>query len=429
MLLTAVSAAQAPPSATGVDQSSKMATPPPVSGLAYATQVGSEMRRNYVRGGLTYSTSYVDNYLGVSSTTPIAETIMSVLPVIALDASSERQQIVATYSPGFTFYEPSSILNEIDNTASVDYALGLTTHSTIHATERFQDSSSPFSPLDSAGAISGIPVTTTPGIVPPFAKRLSNSVNAGITAQTGLNEMFGVSGAATLLHYPNSAQTPGLYDSSSRGGTGFFSHRLSASQYVGVTYQFMDLLTTPTNGESSTRTSTPMGFYTIYPSRDLSFSIAGGPQYYQVAGTLVSKVSGWAPSITASMGWQSGRTSLAASYSHTVTGGGGVVGAYDTDGANATLRWQLARAWTATGSGGYFLNKSVGGSLETETGNGHSLTESATVQHPIHGQVSLTFGYDHVHQSYGQVAAIAANPDSNRVSVSITWNFLRPLGK
>jgi hypothetical protein len=408
-----------------------MATPPPVSGLNYATQLGSEVRRNYLRGGFTYSTSYIDNFLSNSGSTPVAETTISVLPMIALDASTARQHVVMTYSPGFTFYHPSSGLNEFDNAAAVDYAFLLSAHTTISVIERLEDSSSPFSPAyaSTGGSISGTPPSTTPGVVPPFAKRLTNSVNAEITMQTGLNEMVGGSGLSTILRYPNASQTPGLYDSSSRGGTAFYNHRISVSQYIGATYQFVDMLTTATDSESTTKTSAVTGYYTVYPKARFSLSVSGGPQYYQVTETGLPSMSSWGPFVSASTGWQGGRASLAASFSHSVTGAGGLIGAYHTDSATAALRWQLAHTWTAGVSGAYFINKSVSALLPTEAGNGHSVTGSATLQHPIRGQISLAFGYDRIHQSYSHVAAIAANPDSDRVSISIAWNFQRELGR
>lgn len=427
MLSAGAAFAQARQSAPAPVQTTQMATPPPVSGLSYATQVGSEVQRNYLRGGLTYSTSYVDNFYANSGNPSVAETTISILPTLALDASSARQHATVTYSPGFTLFYPSNALNEVDHTAAVNYEFRLTPHATVSAMERFQDSSSPYFPSDE-GIVSGVPVSTTPGAVPPFAKRLTNFANAEITMQTGLNDMVGASGISTVLHYPNTSQTPGLFDSNSFGGTAFYNHRLSGSQYVGATYQYLDMLTYPAEGETTTTTSTVMGFYTIYPSPKLSLSVSGGPQYYRVGAPLQTPLSSWVPSEMGSIGWQGDRTSFAASYSQSVTGAGGLLGAYHTGNANASMRWRLARTWTAGVSGTYAINKSVGSTPAMTAGNGHTLAGSASLQHPIRGQVSLAFNYERAHQSYGQVPVIAANPDSDRVSVAITWNFMHPLG-
>jgi hypothetical protein len=429
MLSVTAVIAQAPQNTTGGTSSIQMATPPPVSGMSYPTQVKSEVRSNYLSGGIAYTTSYIDNFLPDSGNAPIAETTLSFLSTIALDATSARQHATLSYSPGFTLYRPSSALNEMDNTAAVDYSFRLTPHTTVFAIDRFQDSSSPYLPAGEGGPVSGAPVSSTPGITPPFAKRLTNSATVGITMQTGLNDMIGASGLSTILRYPSSSETPGLSNSSSGGGMVFYNRRLSASQYAGVTYQYIDMLTTATDGDSTTKTSTPMGYYTVYLRPQLTLSVSGGPQYYQLAKSQTVVTSAWGPTVSASMGWLGSRASFAASYSQSVTGAGGLPGAFHTRTANGIMRWQLAHTWTLGAAGSYSINKSVNGIVLPASSNGHTLLGSASVQHPIGRQVGLAFNYDHVHQSYGDVAAIAANPDSNRFSVSVSWTFLRPLGK
>ncbi len=431
MLTSAAAVAQVAPSATGGPAATPMATPPPISGVSYPMQLGSEVRANYLRAGVTYTTSYIDNLYAGSGNTAIAETTLSILPTIAFDASASKQRAVVTYSPGFTFYRPSSELDEVDNTAAVNYDRLLSPHTTVSAIERFQDSSSPFSPADAEldGSVTGTPESFTPGVVPPFAKRLTNFASVEIAAQTGPNTMIGASGLSATLHYPDPSQAPGLYDSNSRGGTAFYNARLSPEQYVGVTYQYLDMLTTPTGDESTTKTSTVMGYYSIYPAARLSLSVAVGPQYYQVTVPPALPISSWAPSIMTSMGWQGDRMSVAASYSQSVTGGGGLIGAFHSRSASAAVRWQLAREWMLETAGSYFVNKSVDADLPTENLNGHSLSGSATLRRSIGKQVSLALDYDRIHQDYGEVPAISANPNADRVSIALTWNFMRPLGR
>ena len=124
LLLTMISATmaigQTPAGTTGGASTTEMATPPPVSGMGYSTQVRSEMRSNYLRGGVAYTTSYIDNFMPDSGKAPIAETTISVMPTIEFDTTTTRQHVGVTYSPGFTFYRPSSALNQVDNTAAVE---------------------------------------------------------------------------------------------------------------------------------------------------------------------------------------------------------------------------------------------------------------------------------------------------------------------
>jgi hypothetical protein len=423
--------AQVVPSVTGSFPVDEIQTPPPVNGTSYPIAVGADKRTNYLRVGVTYISAYIDNFDVGSAGTPLAETTQAVLSTMALETTTARQHLTVDYSPGFTLYFPSNSLSEMDNSATVDYDLRPTPHTRVKAFDQLQDSSSPFVAADAevGGTVSGAPLSSTPGAVPPFAKTLMNSANVEVTEQTELNTMIGASGLWTTLHYPNPTQSTDLSDSSSRGGMGFYNKRITHEQYMGAIYQYLDMQTYQANGTSTTSTSTVLGYYTAYPKAGFSVSITGGPQYYHLSYPQLPSLAAWGPSVTASMGWQGNRTSLAASYSQSVTGGGGLSGAYHTRAAEMTATWRMARAWTVGVSGSYSANKTVDGSLPTEGEGGHGLNGTATLQHPLRDQLTVGLTYQHIHQSYDEIPAIASNPDSDRVSLMITWNFLHPLGR
>jgi hypothetical protein len=408
-----------------------MMTPPPVSGIGFPTAVGAEVRSNYLRAGMSFNTSYVDHLYAGDGSASDSEEMFSVRPTISFDTTSGRQHATVAYSPGFTFYRPSSALNEVDNNGAVNYSLRLTPHATLSAADQFTDSSSTFNSTDAGigGGISGSTEPSTPGAIPPFAKRLQNSADGEFTMQTGMNVMIGGSGMETVLHYPSSAETPGLYNSSSLGGSVFYNRRLSIKRYFGVTFQYQDMQAHPANGVSTTHTEAINGFYTFYAGPNLSFSISGGPQHYSVDQAPLAASDSWGPSVSGSVGWQGTHTSLAVSYSQSVTGGGGLLGAYHNKSAQVNARWQMSRAWTTGISGSYFLNESVTPQALTGTENNHSLSGSAAVDRALGEQFYLGFSYDRVHQSYGDVLALSSNPNSDRVTVSISWQFARPLGR
>jgi hypothetical protein len=241
--------------------------------------------------------------------------------------------------------------------------------------------------------------------------------------------MIGASGSSTLLHYPNPTQTAGLYDSSSHGGTVFYNRRISRTQYFGATYQYQDMLTSLAGGTDTTQTHTVNGFYSVYPVARLSLSVSGGPQHYQVAESQLPAMGSWGPFISPSVGWQGNHTNFSASYSQSVTGGGGLVGAYHSTGANAAARWQMSRTWTVSASGAYALNKSVSAVSAAGTQGGHTVTGVTTLEHSIWNQFSLTFNYEHINQKYDGIPAISSNPNIDRETISINWNFMRPLGR
>jgi len=415
------------PSSNGGDS---MAIPPPISGVAYPVEVGAETRSNYLRSGLNVETGYVNN-LHSGTGTPIAEATYSILPTISLDQSTARQHTMLSYNPGFAFYSRTTELNQVDQDAAVSYTIRLTPHSSLNADDRFLDSSTAFGRVDATipGSVTGSSASSTPGITPPFGRRLTNSGNAEYTLQTGRNSMIGASGVSTVLNYPNPVQVSGLYDSRSRGGSAFFNGRIAGTQYFGANYQYLDMLAYPMIGRSETQTHTLSFFYTVYPKRALSLSLLGGPQYYEVAQSFEGTFSSWAPSVSASIGWQGVHTSVAASYSQSVTGGGGLLGAYISKIANATARWQLSRTWFVGASGSYSIIKEVTPQFSNGTQDGDTVSGSVTSGHSIGQQLSLGFEYQHLHQNYSGIAALANNPNADRAMITLAWHFMRALGR
>jgi hypothetical protein len=446
---------------------SSMLRPPPVNDEGYSGQVGAEKRSNYFRLGLTFRTAYIDNlYTGFSSSGTISETIYSIYPTIAFDQTTSRRNLTVSYSPGFTFYHPSSTLNETDQNASVAYSLRLTPHVAFHVADRFVKSSTSFSSTSSLGGGSiPSPAPSSTVVVPPYAQLLTNVADGGLDYQFRPTGMIGISGIISNLHYPDLAQVPGLYDSTERGGGFFYSHRIADTQYIGANYRYARIVQTPTGEQFETQTHTVYFFYTIYLEKHLSLSVSGGPQYYETTqtSTVISNSptsalttsrgwqanqmtlgepeqaasdqvsipngSSWTPAFATSMGWQRPHTNFVASYARTVTSGGGLLGTFNSNSAFATARWQMLRRWTSDASVNYSIVKVTNPLLIASTQGGHTIAGTVSIEHPLSEHVNTTFEYDHLHQSYGGIAVISANPDSNRFSGSISWQFSRPLGR
>src|SRR5579864_3631953 len=284
---------QVVPAMVGVDNSSaragnnntdisddRMVTPPPVSGQTYPVMLTSEERSNYLRGGVSFTSAYVDNVPGASASQQVSDITYSVAPTVTLDATTTRLHSLLTYAPGFTFYQRNSGLNEADQNALVSFEYRLSPHVTFSANDGFQKSSNVlnqpanFSP---GGNVSGGAQGPNLSIIPPIADRLSNFGSVGISYQFALNDMVGASGTFSYLHYPNPSQVPGLSDSSSQGGLAFYSHRVAKKQYVGVTYEYQRLTASPTIGQTETQTHAALFFYTVSPHRHFSISFFGGP--------------------------------------------------------------------------------------------------------------------------------------------------------
>ncbi len=406
----------------------RMLTPPVVSGQAYPVAPESQERSNYLRGGVVFTTAYSDNVvLGAATGSPVSDVSYSVWPTLAIDQTTSRLHWGLNYAPGFTFYQHTDSRNEADQNASLDFQYRLSPHVTFAARDSFQKSSNFFNQPDlaSAGAVSGGAQGPNQSVIAPLADRLSNFGNVGITYQFSASDMIGGSGTFSILHYPNPTDVPGLFDSSSQAGSGFYSHRVSKIHYVGATYQYQRLMSYPTGSSSETQTQAILFFYTVYPSPRFSLSLFGGPQYSNTVYPPFSS-RGWTPAAGASLNWQGHFTAVAASYLHVISGGGGLAGAVKLDSASASLRLQFSRTLSAGLSGNYTNNNVLGALLLND---GHSISATASVQKQIGERLNFQLGYTRLHQNYSNVAVLAGTPDTNRVFASLSYQFSRPLGR
>ena len=413
----------------------RMLTPPPVSGESFPTAFTSGERSNYLRGGLAFTSAYTDNALGSITGTPVSDVSYSIAPFIALDETTPRLHLVSTYAPGFTFYQKTTSRNEQDQNASLDFQYRLSPHVTFNARDGFQKSSSVFNQPDlaTAGAVSGGAQEANFSIIAPIADHLTNSGTVGITNQFSANGMVGASGTFTNLHYPDQAEVPGLFDSSSQAGSAFYSLRASKMHYFGVTYQYQRLLSYLTGGQSETQTHAILFFYSLYATSRFSLSFFGGPQHSDTTQPAIGSVplpaaQAWTPAAGASMNWQARVTNVALSYSHVISGGGGLQGAVHADTGSVLLRQQMTRSLSGSVAGVYAQNDILASTLAVNE-NGHTVSGTASLQQLFGQHVNLQLGYTRVHEDYSAVAVLAATPNTNREFVSISYQFSRPLGR
>ena len=429
---------QAELSALGPDGTDdQMKTPPPVNSQSYPSQVTSEERSNYLRGGLAFTTAYTDNVLGSSGGKPVSDVSYSVGPTLALDETRSRLHFVLNYAPGFTFYQHTSSRNEQDQSVSFNLNYRLSPHVTLVAQDGFLKTSNvlnqqSFSPV---GTVSGGAQAPNFSVIPPIADLLSNSGSVGINYQFALNGMVGASGSFTYLHYPNPAEVTGLYDSNSQGGSAFYSLRFSKMNYVGIAYQYQRLIAQPSFGQSETQTHALLFFYTLYATSQLAISFFGGPQHSNTIEPAqppllpqATTIRQWTPAAGASLSWQGKLNNVAVSYSHVISSGGGLIGAVQMNSATASFRQQITRYLSGSVSGGYTENQVLATALATGS-NGHSASGTASLQQQLGPHINLQLGYTRLHQVYSNVPILAASPDTNREFVSISYQFSRPLGR
>ena len=404
----------------------QMRTPPPVSGTAYPTEIIAESQSNYLRGGLIVTTAYTDNVLGDSGS-QFGSAVYSILPVIAIDKTTSRLRFILAYSPGFTFYQKASTLDQTDQHVALSSQYRLSPHVTAALYETLRKASSVFNQSDLLpdGGVSGSPQPPTAAIIPPVGGSLTNTAVAELTYQFRRNSMIGTDGLFTNLSYSSNPTVKfNLQDSSSSGGSAFYSRRLSRNDYIGAVYQYLNILTSPVN----VQTNTVYLFYTIYLKPTFSISFSGGPQHFDVSQRPLTPYASWTPGLTASSGWQGRHTNFAIGYTRAITGGGGLVGAFESNSANAYGRWRFGRNWSTGLVSSYANNKSVTPPSFSSTGGGHTLYGIVSVQRQLREHLEMELGYIRAHQTYSGIPAISTAPNTNRGFISFSYTFTRPLG-
>lgn len=410
-----------------------MLTPPPISDQPFARGTRAEGHTNYLGLGLVVSAGYIDNMYAGNGAGAQSEGIFSIWPSISIEQDTRRQVRSVQYSPGFTFYEPSSTLNQANQTANLHFKLQLSPHTGLDLSDTFQRSSTTYgASLGSATTtVSGTLPTSATAVIPPYGELLTNTANAEYALQLSPRDMVGASAFSTVIDFPNANLVPGLYDSHSTGGSGFYNRQLNGTQYFGLRYDYVDIVSHLLNIGIVTKTNTILPFYSIYPVPHLSLSISGGPQQYTLEIPGEPNTTSWNPSFDGSVGWQGLHTAFAASYSKTVTSGGGLLGAYHSSVVSAVSRWQMSRAWTSSASTSYASYSNVGGTSSVLLNNpgGNTLTVTGTLGRALTEHVTAVFEYDRLQQSYSTIQAIAYSPNSDREMVSLNWNIRRPLGR
>jgi len=423
---------QVEPSASGgsvtTDDDSLMTLPPAISGSFYPSEVGSQERENLLSGGILFTAAYDDNVL-LGGTGTIGAESYTILPNIALSTSTSRLRGSLNYSPGFMFYHPTTYLNEVTQDADADFQYRWTPHTTVAVQEVFRQNSTVFSePYTVSGAtISGSGSSGYPIVIAPYAGQIMDSTSAHVGYQFSRSSMISASGNYSSFSFSNSTASQGLYSSHGGGGSGSYSRRFGRAQYLGLSYRYAISETTPS--PSTTESQFATVFYSVQLSNSFSLSASGGPEYTTTSVPGTSTIATWAPSGNGSIGWQRRRAAVTLGYSRAVTTGWGLFGSFTADSATASARWQFTQRLTGGLSGNYSNTKNATPSITTTSLAGHTVFGRASLDYMLGQHLNLVGEYNRLHNTFSGIVAISDDPDADRIAVSLSYGFRRPLGR
>lgn len=430
---------QVEPSATGgttpTPDDTQMMTPPPVSGMPYPNFTGTETRSNYLAASLNLNAAYNDNVVPGIAAHAVSDEIYWILPSVTLSKSTTRQKVTLEYSPSFSFYQHTSVLDAVDQSASVVVQDRLSPHVSISLQDYFLRTSDVFNqsyPF-AGGNLTGVAQAPVPALIAPFVEQMSDTANGSIDYQFGRNSMVGGGGSYSTFRFPNPTAAANLSNSDGEGASAFYSRRLSGMQYTGLSYvYFRDAISDAPYEPFVTQLHTLLPFYTVYFNPKFSLSIAGGIQHVGLAQMdTVQAFSSWSPVGSASIGWQGNRGYFALSYLHSVIAGEGFNEALYSNSESASGGWKLTRTWNAAFEVSYVNSSPVTQLVSVLYGNegGDAFTLGASLNHAIGEHFSAACGYDRLQEDYLGIPFIAQNPVNDREFVTITYQFRKPLGR
>jgi hypothetical protein len=423
-------AAQVEPSASGGSSSeddSSMSVPPPVSGVPYAT---GEAKSNSLSASVGVTGAYITNIFPGDGSTPIDDAVISIAPSIALLRSTPRQSVNLSYSPTFSFYEPTSVLDTMGQSASLTFQLRATPHSSVYVSDSFIRTTDAFNQsYPFSNPVTGATQSTGPVVIAPFAGQMMNSVSGGLDVQISRDAMIGGGGSYSSFSLLNPQAGGGLFNSTASGANVFYDRRINARQYLGVGDEYSRTVSDGPSLQYETQVDSLNPFYTIYFTRNFSISASVGLSYVLPSGLYSNPTNSWQPIFGASTGWQGKRTNLAANFSRSVVTGEGLLDVYNSDSFSGTAGAQLSKRWSASLTGSYASIGSITTSSVSGLTTGDTISGQAMMVRTFGEHINASFGYQRLHEFYPTIAIISADPDSNRVYATLSYQFQRPLGR
>jgi hypothetical protein len=199
------------------------------------------------------------------------------------------------------------------------------------------------------------------------AGRLSNGVfGQGDYALTHRSSITAGANYGVLKFFTN-----GLFNNSIVTAQSGYNYALSPQSSVSISYHYSRIMFS--NGSPGFQDQgVSLGYGRRIASR-LGFRVSAGPDIQSFTAPLKgpSTLVSWA--LSTSLDYSRGKLGLGGGYSHSVTGGSGVLGGAETDSFSGSSSFAFNRDWSASISGGYSKNRA----LEQTTLNASSIAPQA----------------------------------------------------
>jgi len=405
------------------------------------TLVGQSARRrslteqigpNYLSGGINITQIYTDN-AALTPSGSVHDLSYSIGPHLAFAHSTPRLSYSAGIFAGFLVNRTLSERNQASQTGSVDLSYGISQFTTVRLSDSFSNTMGLWSGAEAGGSLepsTGIGALQQPNpSLLTFGGYRSNSALGELSHQFSLNSVGGIRGTHTYTSFPNSATSPlvgTLFGGQSYSAEAFYNHRFNLRHWVGVTLRADRFDIDRSIGRTDMLSAIFLYGLAIRPN--ISLSLFAGPELSMTAlpqgfPAPVPPFSRrlWTPTAGAVFSYLRPRTGVTASVVHGISNNAGLASAVTLSTVEGTVTRQLSQFWEGGVSFEYTRNEPLVPSQRIGT-------YSAEVQLTAHlrNNIAVSGGYG---RDENQALSTGVRATADRVWVSFSFNFLRPLGR
>jgi hypothetical protein len=428
------------PISVNAQESESEVTPTVQESAAPATMVGQSAGHgllgdlqtpNYLKGGISVSQLFSDN-AGLASTDRVNDVSYGIQSNLTLGHFTPRLSYDVGVVGGVVLSRKLSDRNQATESAVADLSYGLSQFVTLRLSDGFTNSTGLWSGATGGGNLSigpGIGVVQQGNTSPfTYGSFRTNNALAELSAQLNASSSAGVRATHLYTWFPSGANDPlvgTLYGGSVYSAETYYNHQFTLRNFGGISLRGQLFDMDRTVGRTDTVSLLFMYGYNFRPNLSLSFF--GGPELSTTdapqgipAPVLPFPRRMWSPAAGTVFSVKGLKTGGSASYTHQISGGGGLLSAVTLDSVDAEVfrrygrRFQLGPGFT------YFLNTPIVPSPTLRTYSGRL---QATYQI---GNIALSGAYSRDNRT---IVGSNASASADNVWLSFTYGFLKPLGR
>lgn len=386
---------------------------------------------NFISGGISVTQLFTDN-ANLTPNGSVSDIGYAIQPNLMLSHLTPRLSYDFGVNAGFVMNRTLSERNQATQSATFDVSYGLTQFVRLRLSDSFTNSTGLWN-----GTGTGTNLDTGPGIgavqqgnssLQTYGSFRENNALAELSDQFTPSSSAGIRASHSYTWFPSSATDPlvgSLYGGSVYSAEAFYNQQFTQRNWGGIIARAQRFDINSVVGRTDAASLLFLYGFNFRPNVSLSFfggpelSINDAPKGVAVTVGPFSRRM-WTPAAGAVFSAHSRTAGVAATYTHQISGGGGLLSAVTLDSVDTEAYRQIGRHFRLGPSFTYALSTPV-------------VTSSPLRIFSSRAQLSYHVGNVTLSGAYGRddrtLVTTNVNASANNVWVSFSYSFLRPLGK